>query len=87
MTRAMRESRARPRRQTDPGVADIARGANGLGEDGGGAVHPMAGLVSASVNGAMAVGLTGAALTLGMMARVMSLGAMVRRGPRDGGVE
>ncbi|MBN7784776.1 hypothetical protein JYP51_07595 [Ponticoccus gilvus] len=87
MNRVVRESRARPRRQTDPGVADIARGANGLGEDGGGAEHPVAGLVSASVNGAMAVGLTGAALTLGMMARVMSLGAVVRRGPRDGGVE
>lgn len=83
MNKVPRDARARPQRQTDPGAADIARGANGLSEDSGVEPHPMAGVVSAGVNGAMAVGLTGAALTLGMMARVMSLGSMVRRGPRD----
>lgn len=65
-----------PGKDHDAAVADLARGANGLGEFGEAAqaATPVHGLVRAGFSGATALGLAGAALTLGLMALVWSLG-------------
>ncbi|MBY6160520.1 hypothetical protein KUV73_05415 [Mameliella alba] len=77
----------RPVQRPDPGMADIARGANGLGEieDTVQVTHAMTGMMSAGMHGALAIGLSGAAMTLGMMARLTSFGAGLRRNDEDKG--
>ncbi|GGF47861.1 MULTISPECIES: hypothetical protein [Mameliella] len=76
---------ARPVQRPDPGIADLARGANGLGEsdDMVKMTNAMTGMVSAGMHGALAVGLSGAALTLNMMARLAGLGSVPRRRQQD----
>ncbi|WP_305971273.1 MULTISPECIES: hypothetical protein [unclassified Mameliella] len=84
-TTGEKRSATRPVQRPDPGIADLARGANGLGESDDMVMmtHAMTGMVSAGMHGALAVGLSGAALTLNMMARLAGLGTEPRRGPQD----
>lgn len=82
-----RRTASRPVQRPDPGIADLARGANGLGEsdDMVRMTNAMTGMVSAGMHGALAVGLSGAALTLNMMARLAGLGTRRADDDREDG--
>lgn len=79
------ETAARPVARPDPSIADLARGANGLGEaedaDRQAATEfPMAGVVTAGFWSMAALSLAGMSVAANTAARVWSLGA----GRQDG---
>ncbi len=81
-----KSARARPVNRPDPGIADLARGANGLGEAEEPAdriAMPMAGLFAASFWNMAAVSLAGMSLAATTAARVWTLGG--ERSDREDG--
>lgn len=79
-------SSPRSRTQASEETADLARGANGLGDtdDWAAQAQPAVHMMRASVAGAMALSLGAAAFTLESMARMMSLGSVPKSGTDTG---